>query len=215
MRRFLLAVALMGLTAAYVRLHPPEDLAVGRGVLKSVPARFGPWVREESGLQDGVQEQLQADDVLLRRYEANGQSVWLCLVYHQNKRYGSHDPQVCYESQGFVVVGEGHATVDDGTPAGIPVNTFVVERKHEPRVVWYWWTTQGLSTGDVKSFRGRMAMMGAFENRSWGSFVRVEAEAPDGDLEAASARAREFAALVAHELPGLFARARQPQPKTP
>lgn len=208
MRRFLLAVLLLGSTAAYERLHPPLALDNGRTVLRSVPAQFGPWARRESGLGEGVQEQLQADDVLLRRYEAADQSVWLCLVYHQNRRYGSHDPQLCYESQGFVVTGEGHARVDDGTPAGIPVSTFTVERHKEQRVVWCWWTTQGLSTGDVNAFRGRLALLGAIENRSWGSFVRVESEAPDGDLAAATARVRDFAARVAHVLPGVFARAR-------
>lgn len=207
MKRFLIATALLGLTAAYIGMHPPENLAAGQGVLRHVPDRFGTWNRAESGLDDGVQEQLRADDVLLRRYESDGQSCWLCLVYHQNRRYGSHDPQVCYESQGFVVTGEGRATVDDGSPGGIPVNTFVVERHKEPRVVWYWWTTNGLSTADVSRFRGRMSFLGALENRSWGSFVRVEAEAPDGDIAAASARAQAFAALVARELPGVFARA--------
>ncbi len=210
MTRFVLAVLMLALTGAYVRMHPPENLSAGRNVLRAVPARFGPWERRESGLEDGVQEQLAADDVLLRRYESGQQSVWLCMVYHQNRRYGSHDPQLCYESQGFVVTGEGRAKVDDGSPGGIPVQTFVVERRHQPRVVWYWWTTDGLSTGDVNSFRGRMALLGALENRSWGSFVRVEAEAPDGDLAAASARARDFAARVARALPAVFASSRAP-----
>jgi hypothetical protein len=58
-------------------------------------------------------------------------------------------------------------------------------------------------------------MLGALENRSWGSFVRVEAEAPDGDLIAANARARDFAARVAHELPGVFARSRGTAPVRP
>jgi EpsI family protein len=208
MRRFLIAVVLLGVTAAYVRMHPPERLDTGRSVLRAVPANFGPWVRRESGLDEGIQEQLQADDVLLRRYENAGQSVWLCVVYHQNRRYGSHDPQLCYESQGFAVVDEGRARVDDGSAGGIPAHTFTVERRKEPRVVWYWWTTEGLSTGDVAAFRGRLALLGALENRSWGAFVRVEAEAPDGDVAAATARARDFAALAGRDLPGVFARAR-------
>ncbi len=216
MRRFLVAVLMLAATATYVRLHPPADLAAGRNVLRAVPASFGPWVREESGLQNGVQEELQADDALLRRYEAPGdRSVWLCLVYHQNRRYGSHDPQLCYESQGFVIVEEGRARVDDGTPAGIAVHTFVARRKDEKRVVWYWWTTDGLSTGDASAFRGRLALLGAFENRSWGSFVRVESEAEGGDLDAAAVRVREFSSRVARALPALFSSARATPPGRP
>jgi EpsI family protein len=206
-KRFALALALLALTAAYVRLHPPVNLAVGRGVLRAVPTGFGSWRGTEMGFGEGVAEDLQADDLLLRRYQDGGRSVWLCLVYHQNRRYGAHDPQVCYESQGFVVTAEGHARVDDGTPGGLAVNTFVAERKGVRRVIWYWWTTQGLSTSDPASFRRRMAMLGALENRSWGSFVRVESVARDGDVPAATSRVREFAALVARELPGVFARA--------
>ncbi len=209
MIRFMVAALLLGLTAAYVTLHPPARIDVGRGVLRDVPARFGPWEQQESGLQDGVREQLQADDALLRRYEDRGRSAWLCLVYHQNRRYGAHDPQLCYESQGFVVIAEGRERVDDGTPAGIEARSFVVERRNEPRVVWYWWTTRGFSSGDAGAFRGRLALLGALENRSWGAFVRVESEAPDGDLAAARLRARDFASRVARELPGLFARATQ------
>lgn len=214
MKRFLAAALMLSLTAAYVRVHPPVDLAAGKNVLRAVPASFGPWVREESGLRDGVQEELQADDALLRRYEAPGKdrSVWLCLVYHQNRRYGSHDPQLCYESQGFVIVDEGRDVVADGSPSGIAVHTFVAKRKGDVRVVWYWWTTDGLSTGDASAFRGRLALLGAFENRSWGSFVRVESETPDGDLGAATERVREFAGRVAHDLPGVFARARAAAP---
>ena len=210
MIRFATVALLLALTAAYGRLHPPENLAVGRGVLRAVPATIGPWNGTELSFEDGIVDELKADDVLLRRYVRDGKVVWLCLVYHQNRRYGAHDPQVCYESQGFVVTAEGHAHVDDGTPRGLEVSTFVAERKHVPRVIWYWWTTAGLSTRDANAFRGRMALLGALENRSWGSFVRVESVAEGGDLAGATARVRDFSDRVARELPGVFARAAAP-----
>jgi len=200
-------VALLALTALEVHLHPPANLALGRGVLRGVPARFGPWNGTELSFADGVVDELKADDMLLRRYEGAGGTIWLCVVYHQNRRYGAHDPQLCYQSQGFVITREGHARVDDGTPAGLDVDTFVAERKRTPRVVWYWWTTQGLAGGDVGAFRGRMALLGALENRSWGAFVRVESTAPDGNLAAASGRVQDFAGRVARELPTVFAHA--------
>jgi EpsI family protein len=214
MRRFGLVGAMLAFTALYACVHPPENLALGRGVLRAVPASFGPWNGTEMSFEDGVVEELRADDVLLRRYEREGQTVWLCVVYHQNRRYGAHDPQICYESQGFVVTAENRARVDDGTSSGLVANTFVAERKHVHRVIWYWWTTAGLSTGDVARFRDRMAMLGALENRSWGSFVRVESVARDGDMAAATARVRDFSTRIARELPGVFDRAvRAPAPQ--
>ena len=205
MKRFLLAVALLAATVGYEVLNPPVNLAIARGVLKRVPQSFGPWRGTELGFDDAVNEELKADDVLIRRYDDGARSVWLCLVFHQNKRYGAHDPHLCSVSQGFLLEREGHAHVDDGTPGGIEVNTFVAERKHTRRVIWYWWTTRGLTTVDAGAFRQRMALLGALDNRSWGSFVRVESVARDGDMAAATARVSEFASRVARALPAVFA----------
>jgi len=186
---------------------PPENLALGRGVLKSVPAAFGPWSGTDYSFEDAVVEELKADDMLIRRYENAGQTVWLCVVYHQNKRYGAHDPQLCYDSQGFVIESEGRERVDDGTPSGLDANTFVAERQKQKRVVWYWWSTDGLSTADADAFRHRMALTGALENRSWGAFVRIETVVRDGDVPAARARVSDFSQRIARDLPGIFAQA--------
>ena len=204
MRRFVIAAALLAATAGYQLLNPPVNLAVARGVLRAVPQTFGPWKGTELDFGEAVTEELQADDVLIRRYEDGARSVWLCLVFHQNRRYGAHDPHLCYDSQGFVVSPEGRAVVDDGSPRGLEVNTFVAERKGVRRAVWYWWSTRGLTTGDAGSFRSRMAMLGALDNRSWGAFVRVESVARDGDMAAATARVSEFASRISRSLPSVF-----------
>ncbi len=208
MRRWLAAAAMLGATALVVWLSPPVNLALGRGVLQAVPATFGPWSGTDYSFEDAVVEELRADDMLIRRYENAGQTVWLCVVYHQNKRYGAHDPQLCYDSQGFVVEAEGRARVDDSTRAGLDVSTFVAERQKQRRLVWYWWTTDGLSTADANAFRNRMAVLGALENRSWGAFVRIETVAQDGDMAAARARVADFSQRVARMLPRVFADAR-------
>ncbi len=209
MIRFAIAFLLLAATAAVVQFNPPENLALGRGALRAVPVTFGPWSGQEYSFEDAVVEELRADDLLIRRYDRGSESVWLCLVFHQNRRYGAHDPLLCYESQGYVVESPGKARVNDGTPGGLEVNSFVAVRKKERRVVWYWWTTQGLSTADVWAFRRSMSLTGTLENRSWGSFVRVESVAPDGDLAAARRRVQDFADRVAGSLPGVFAAARR------
>jgi EpsI family protein len=209
-KTWLAAFALLALTAAAVVLTPPVDLAAGHGILRAVPQAFGPWQGTDSAFERAVVEELRADDLLIRRYRDGERSVWLCLVYHQNRRYGSHDPLLCYTSQGYDVADPGRARVDDGSPEGLLANTCIAERGDEQRVVWYWWTTQGLSTPEVTNLRDRMALLGALENRSWGTFVRVESVVREGDVDAASARVREFAGLVARELPAVFAQAAPP-----
>lgn len=203
-RNYGIALAVLLATATYVVLHPPVNLAEGRGILKSVPASFGEWSGREMSFEDAVVEELRADDLLIRRYEREGAVVWLCVIYHQNKRYGAHDPQLCYESQGYVVGPETRTRIRDGSPGGLEVNTFIAERPHQKRVVDYWWRTGSVSTADAGEFRRRMALSGALENRSWGAFVRVETVVQNGDVAGAARTVAEFSGEVAKALPLAF-----------
>ncbi len=208
MMRFVLTMLMLLGSAATVWLQPPVDLEAGRGLLRQVPHAFGSWKGVELQFEETVVDELRADDILIRRYEQGEQIAWLCVVYHQNRRYGAHDPLVCYESQGFVLGEEGHREVKRPGAEPMVVNTFVADRRGRERLVWYWWTTDGLTTSDANRFRGRMAILGALENRSWGAFVRVEMIVGAGGREQAEASLEEFATLVATEMPTVFARAR-------
>lgn len=143
MKTLLAAVVMLVATSASVLLTPPIDLAAGHGILRGVPHEFGPWQGTDAQFEQAVVEELRADDLLIRRYVDGTRSVWLCLVYHQNRRYGAHDPLLCYTSQGYAVRQPGRARVDDGSPKGLIVNTCIAERRDDSRVVWYWWTTDG------------------------------------------------------------------------
>lgn len=215
MKTFVATFLMLAATASAVLLTPPIDLAAGHGILRAIPYDFGPWVGLDSEFERAVVDELRADDLLIRRYADGDQSVWLCLVYHQNRRYGSHDPLLCYTSQGFSIAHVGRAVVDDGTPSGLTVNTCIAERGEDSRVVWYWWTTEGFSTGDAGALRARMAMLGALDNRSWGTFVRVESVLRTDGVPAATARVRDFAGRLARELPAIFAKAEAQPPARP
>jgi len=204
--RWLALLALLAATAAYVWLHPPENLALGRGVLTGVPTVFGPWNGTELSFDDAVVDELQSDDLLVRRYERGDRPVWLCIVYHQHKRYGAHDPQLCYESQGYLIEHASQARVDDGSPGGLTVNRFVADRPRHQRLVYYWWNSRGLATADREEMRRRMLLSGTLENRSWGAFVRVETPLEPGRESEAEQRLQDFAARVARDLPQVLGR---------
>ena len=205
MKLWLPTVLLLALTASYVGLHPPVNLALGRGALASCPTSFGDWNGTELSFADAVVEELKADALLVRRYRRADDTVWLCMVYHENRRFGAHDPRVCYQSQGYRVEHESQLRVEDGTPGGLRVNRFIADRRDDRRVVYYWWTTAGLSTADDQAFRARMAVRGALDNRSWGAFVRVETRVRDRDDAAADRVVADFATRVAGALPWMFA----------
>ena len=204
-KRGLVTLVLLLATAIYGWLHPPANLAAGKGVLQRVPAVLGRWNGTDLSFEDAVVEELRADDILVRRYARADDVVWLCIVYHQNRRYGAHDPHLCYESQGYHVEDEHDAAIRDGTPGGIPARWFVAQRARGPRLVAYWWATTGLRTTDAGEFRRRMAVRGALDNRSWGAFVRVETLIENGDTEGARARLEDFGARVGAALPAVFA----------
>lgn len=202
--RVAVLLVLLAATAAYVVLHPPVNLAVSHGVLRACPVDFGAWSGSELSFEDAVLEELRADDVLVRRYERGDDVAWLTIVYHQNRRYGAHDPRVCYESQGYVVqpLGRRRVVTGDGS---LEVNVFRAVRPQERRLVYHWWATTGLTTVDPAAMQRRMAITGALDNRSWGAFVRVETRlGPGGEVPAAEAL-DDFTARVAGALPGVFA----------
>jgi EpsI family protein len=205
MRRFAAVALLLAATAVYVLLHPPANLAAGGKVLGACPTSFGDWNGTELSFEDAVVDELKADDLLIRRYERDGVPVWLLVIYHQNRRYGAHDPELCYESQGYTLKDRDTVRVDDGTGEGLVARRFVAVRPHDRRLVTYWWTTTGLSTSDAAAMRSRMAMLGMLENHSWGAFVRIETLIEDDGMAPAQARLRDFGARVAAALPAVFA----------
>jgi len=205
MTRYLAILALLAATAVYQLTHPPVNLAAGRGVLTHVPVELGAWNGTELSFEDAVLEELRADDTLIRRYTRGDDLVWLCIVFHQNRRYGAHDPRLCYESQGYMIQRERNGRIDDGTPGGVPSRWFVADRPSHPRLVSYWWDTRGLRTTDPWAFRRQMALSGALDNRSWGAFVRIETPIRNDDEAAAVARLSDFGARLARALPAVFA----------
>jgi hypothetical protein len=50
--------------------------------------------------------------------------AWLTIVHNQDRRYGAHDPRVCYESQGYMVEPLNRRQGEDGSPGGIEANGF-------------------------------------------------------------------------------------------
>jgi len=64
MKATLMACLLLAVTAAYVVLHPPANLAAGHGVLRGCPERFGDWNGTDLSFEDAVVDELKADDLL-------------------------------------------------------------------------------------------------------------------------------------------------------
>jgi len=192
-------------TALYVHLNPPRRLTLGPEALNAFPMSLGRWQGEDLTFSEVVTEELKADETLARRYtDDEGRSVWFVIIFHQNERYGAHEPIVCYRAQGWGVVDQGLTTLarENGD---FDANWVLVESGGQTRVAVYWWYTAGdLATADRDEFMAGMAAAGLKENVTFGAFIRVSTVVGPGDFEEALALAREFAEQAVPYIPGLF-----------
>ena len=203
-RRLIAVCILLALTAAYVHLNPPAEMDLATGSLDAFPLEFDGWSGTNRGFSEVITEELSADDTLARRYDRGGSAVWFVVIFHQNERYGAHDPLVCYRSQGWSISDEGMRTIE--RPGGaFDANWILAESRGQKRVALYWWYTAGdLATGDRDQFFARMARSGIVSNVTFGAFIRVSTVVVGGDTEAALREVAEFAESSLRYLPALF-----------
>jgi EpsI family protein len=196
---------LLGAAALYVWLNPPKRLTLGEASLAAFPAAIGEWRSEDLEFEDAVYEELEADATLVRRYSRDdGRTVWFVVIFHQNDRYGAHDPIVCYTAHGWKVTDKG--TLPLSRAAGdINAQWIRLQAGNAERLALYWWYTAGdLATGDRDEFMARMASAGILSNTTFGAFMRISTVIEDGDLAAAQALAREFAEAALPHLSEVF-----------
>jgi len=199
------AVALLGAAALYVRLNPPQRLTLGEESLAAFPVTVGDWRSEDLEFEDAVYQELEADATLVRRYTRDdGATAWFVVVFHQNDRYGAHDPVVCYTAHGWKVTDRGTLPLRRAAGA-IEAQWIRLRAGDAERLALYWWYTAGdLATGDRDEFMARMASSGIRSNTTFGAFMRVSAVVENGDLAAAQALAREFAEAALPHLTEVF-----------
>lgn len=203
--KVVLTCCLLAGTAAYVFLNPPERLELASGTLAALPTGFDGWESVDLSFEDVVYDELEADDTLVRRYDnADGESVWFVIIFHQNERYGAHDPEICYESHAWSILDKGlmKLTRENG---GFDANWLLVERAGTTRLVLNWWYTAGdLATADRDRFMSRMATSGLKENVTFGAFIRASTDVWGDDVDGAADVLRRFCESLLPYLPGLF-----------
>jgi len=204
------ATVLLAATAAYVQLTPARAMVLDEGGLSAFPTAIGEWQSRELTFSEVVYDELDADDTLVRQYERDDDLVWFVIVYHENERYGAHDPMVCYRAQGWDIERTGVLTIPRTTSGeergSFDANWALVGGGGRERVALYWWYTAGdLATADRDRFLARMAAAGIRENVTFGAFVRVSAPIGDDGLDGALELVGAFAQEAQPRLSELFA----------
>jgi EpsI family protein len=199
-------IAMLAATAVYVFMNPPAKLALGADTLSIFPRGFGEWTSTDLEFSEVVYDELAADGTLVREYRRGEESpVWFIIIYHENRRYGAHDPMVCYRAQGWDVEDEGTIALTRRS-GSFDANWALVSEDGRDRLALYWWYTAGdLATGDRDSFMARMAASGIRSNITFGAFMRASTDVHDGDVESARARLREFSEDALPHVAAIFA----------
>jgi len=140
-------IVILILLAAVVYLdliYTPKDRSYVAGRLKEFPAELdGVTFVRDIKMDKNIVTTLDPSSLIFREYETkSGRKIWLCIVYHENERWGAHDPQVCYRSQGWDISdygGSKETTQYHIDETGVDINQFYVKKGNVEEVVFYWW----------------------------------------------------------------------------
>jgi len=192
------------LSASYYTLfvYEPKNSSETANILKMFPEKIGEWkATEDIKLDPSTITALEPSSLVFRKYEnKNNTPVWLCIVYHQNDRWGAHDPQICYKSQGWNLFNYGGRYETTKIPLGgidHEINRFYVEKEGMREMVLYWWFgAKGKQMASRFDQIFNMVYTGIFYGYIESGFVRVSIPLRAGKEKVDEATALSFAKEV-------------------
>lgn len=142
--KYLIIISILTLICLYSVVYKPPVVSSNMQLL-NIPEQIADWHKvKDLTISDNVYAALKPDSLIMREYmNVKGDSLILCIVYHQNERWGAHDPKVCYRSQGWEIQNSNTRTIKNLGNRVLEVNEFVISNKNENRIVTYWWFTSG------------------------------------------------------------------------
>lgn len=177
--------------------------------LQEFPEQVGEWKHVGDITMDRrVVDVLGADGLIFREYQNPlGESVFLCIMYHANDRYGAHSPEICYTSQGWDIQLEGTGrTKRVALPdSHLKANEFTVEKGDQRQIVLYWFFGSGKRQTPSRSLQ-MLANAGyrLTHSLSVSGFVRVSSPIASTTGTDSMKRTTEFADEVALTIPSLL-----------
>ncbi|MFQ5457483.1 MAG: exosortase C-terminal domain/associated protein EpsI [Myxococcota bacterium] len=111
--------------------------------LDAVPGRIGTWMsRGDITMPQYVLDILRPDALISREYEdSEGRTIFLFAQFHGTNRWGAHQPEVCFTSQGWSIEYQQlSSTVSETLPGtDVTANRFIARRGPATQIVLYWW----------------------------------------------------------------------------
>jgi EpsI family protein len=209
--RLWIAVALLGLTGAYLQARPDGAARARAADLAQVPLTIGDWRGiDEAPFDDDTMRVLGVDEYINRRYvdPAAGAVVGLYVGYYRSQRQGDsiHSPLNCLPGTGWQPVQRSRVDVPIGGGAALTASRLVVEKGTERYVVLYWYGGRGRAVAGEYTNKFWLLADAVRTGRTDGALIRVMTPA-GRDTARADGVLRSFTAsaypAVQARLPGL------------
>lgn len=189
----LLSVLLVG--AVYTTTYKPASASNTIENLDEKSLQISGWsFLHEIDMDYKKYTALDPSSLIFRNYQDDtGDVVNLTVVYHQNDRWGAHDPVICYESQGWKV-----STIDRRQSVFIEgrrivLNGFTVRKAQHTRLVYYlWFSSRENLVGSRTRQMIDMVLSGLFRGYTESGFIRFSIGFTPEDLDQKSDKLKGF-----------------------
>lgn len=145
--RFLLVIVMLLFSGLFLPIVSGSSFKIKNSVDNLGKKVDGYRFIQDVRVRDEVYDALESNSLIFREYrDAKERQLQLVVVYHQNDRWGAHDPTVCYKSQGWEVIEKTNVTKIKADGRIFPVNRFVVKKDGNLNLVYYYWfSTTGIT----------------------------------------------------------------------
>ena len=176
--RFLIAAALLAVTAIFLQARSRNELVPVRQPLKAFPQRLGEWTGTDVAIPQDVLDVLGEGDFLLRVYQdgsGKNPDVDLFLAYFSSQRTGDtiHSPKNCLPGAGWFPIEASRISISSPRRAPFPANRYVIAKGAKRQLVLYWYWAHDRAVASEYLAKFYLVADSIRMNRSDGSLVRV------------------------------------------
>ena len=200
---FLLLLGMIVLTRHYAG----GEESPSREDLNRFPPVIGlHWLGTDEPLDSEAMAVLNADDVLMRRYERYDKSLlWMFVSYYRSQRTGRtyHSPMNCLPGGGWTIVERQEVPLSIGQQA-LAVNRVLIKKGLSQQLIVYWYQDRGRMITSEYLAKAYLLWDAMVRRRTDGALVRISVpitDTPDHAFEVAMEFMRAAVPLLGRHLP--------------
>jgi EpsI family protein len=203
-RFFLLAVGLIGATAAVSNLsreggRPPANAALGH-----IPTVLPGWSSTDRAPAGIMRSDPSAEAEVVRAYQNGSQTLWVSVGYYAHQDQGRHPAarKLLFPGGGWNLNEQSTRIALDGKMGGtIPATLVVMESGDRSLAVLYWYQIGRRSVGSDHWYRALLVFNRLVRGRSDAALVRIASPVPNArDVASVVAKQMEFVQVFYPEL---------------